>query len=489
MTERSGQLHTDWQAIVDSLPDASFAVDAAGIIVCWNAAISRLTGWPAETMLGLPSRELALRFYREPRPILVDLLDADDETVRRYYQRIERTGIILRGESSSDNVCDWTLAIAAGPLISGGQRSGAVATIRDISVYREAEDQLAFLDTRDPMTGLYNRPHFERELRRLEHEGVPAVAIILCDIDGLKLYNDMAGNLAGDLVLLAASDIVKMAFRKGGLVARIDGDCFAIVLAPGDGDMAESICQEIDQAVFAYNQTTSERQLSLSMGWAIRTTAEQPLTDVCNVAEANLYRKKLNRSQSTRSSIVRTLLRTLSARDGTTGSHCRRLQTLVSKAASSLGLPEHIQTNLRLLSQFHDIGKIGVPDRVLLKRGPLEGNEIAEMRSHCEIGSRIAQSIPELAQISDWILKHHERWDGTGYPHGLRGEAIPIEVRLMSIVDAYDAMISDRPYRLALSHDEAINELQCGAGTQFDPVLVPFFVEFIAAERERSSDS
>ena len=157
-----------------------------------------------------------------------------------------------------------------------------------------------------------------------------------------------------------------------------------------------------------------------------------------------MYRIKLHSSQSTRSAIVQTLMKALEARDYITEGHADRLQELVAIVALSLGLPERSIGDLRLLAQFHDIGKVGIPDRILFKKGSLTNQEFAEMKQHCEIGHRIALSAPDLVPIADWILKHHEWWNGKGYPLGLKGEEIPLECRILAIADAYDAMTSDQ---------------------------------------------
>jgi HD-GYP domain-containing protein (c-di-GMP phosphodiesterase class II) len=176
---------------------------------------------------------------------------------------------------------------------------------------------------------------------------------------------------------------------------------------------------------------------------------------------------------------VNTLINTLKARDLTTERHAMRLEKLLIGLAALIGLPESTTADLSLLAKFHDIGKVGVSDAILLKEGPLTPEEWTEMRRHCEIGYRIALSASDLVPIADWILKHHEWWDGQGYPLGIKGEEIPIECRLLAIVDAYEALTSVRPYRRPFSHREAVAELWRHAGTQFDPQLLEKFVQML----------
>jgi HD-GYP domain-containing protein (c-di-GMP phosphodiesterase class II) len=139
------------------------------------------------------------------------------------------------------------------------------------------------------------------------------------------------------------------------------------------------------------------------------------------------------------------------------------------------GLPKRTLSELRLSAQFHDIGKVGIPDRILFKPGPLTSQEYSEMKRHCEIGHRIALSTPDLAPIAKYILHHHEWWNGQGYPMGLKGSEIPLECRILAIVDAYDAMTNNRPYRQAMTHKQAIAELKRCSGKQFDPWLTAIF--------------
>ena len=181
---------------------------------------------------------------------------------------------------------------------------------------------------------------------------------------------------------------------------------------------------------------------------------------------------------------MQTVQQMLSVRDFATGAHSERLESRIVELARMVGVPSSSMTDLRLLAKFHDIGKIGIPDPILLKPGPLNPEEWVVLKKHCEIGYRIAHSSMELRPIANWILKHHECWDGAGYPLGLKGEEIPLECRLLAIVDSYDAMISDRPYRKGMTTEKAEREIQRCAGSQFDPFLAEKFLELLQAEKE-----
>ncbi|MDH7497385.1 MAG: HD-GYP domain-containing protein, partial [Syntrophomonadaceae bacterium] len=217
----------------------------------------------------------------------------------------------------------------------------------------------------------------------------------------------------------------------------------------------------------------------ISLGYAVSTTRPYAPGDVFKEADNNMYREKLHRSQSARSAIVQTLMKTLEARDFMTEGHAERLHLIAQRLAQAAGLHERSVTDLCLLAKFHDIGKVGIPDRILCKPGSLTREERDEMRRHAEIGHRIALSAPDLVPIADWILKHHEWWDGNGYPLGLKGEEIPVECRILAIADAWDAMTSDRPYRKAMPRHLALEELRRCAGTQFDPELVEHFIRLV----------
>lgn len=350
-----------------------------------------------------------------------------------------------------------------------------------ITERKQAEAQVKHISQHDALTGLYNRPYFEAVMYNSQ-QSKDLLGIIILDVDGLKLINDTLGHNQGDQLLIAVANLMKDTFRKTDVLARIGGDEFAILMVDIGEIEIKSLIQQLNSATYNYNQTHTQVPLNISCGYSLGVGCQDFPSSLFKEADNNMRKEKLFHSQSSRSAIVQTLKKALEARDFITEGHADRLQELVLRLTNSIGLPESHKTDLRLFAQFHDIGKVGIPDRILFKSGPLTKEELLEMRRHPEIGYQIAQSAPDLAPIAEWILKHHEWWNGNGYPLGIKGEKIPLACRLLAIVDAFDAMTNDRPYRKSLSFSEALTELKKFAGTQFDPELVKNFLEVIGSE-------
>lgn len=350
---------------------------------------------------------------------------------------------------------------------------------RDVTERIRAEEQLRYLSMHDQLTGIYNRTFFQQEIRRLENFKYESIGIIVCDVDGLKLVNDTMGHDKGDLLLIAAARAIEKPFRKGEVAARIGGDEFAILLPNCNSELITGVIGEIRTEVNGYNETNNDLPLSMSVGFSIGKGMTKEIMEIFKEADNNMYREKLTHGQSARSAIVHTLTKTLEARDFITEGHAERLMDLVSNMGEAIGLSAREIADLRLLAQFHDLGKVGIPDRILFKNGQLTPEEISEMQRHSEIGYRIALSSPDLASIADWILKHHEWWNGGGYPFAIKGDDIPLQCRILGIADAFDAMTNSRPYRKSMAKTEALAELQRCSGTQFDPRLVSIFLQIV----------
>jgi len=372
---------------------------------------------------------------------------------------------------------------AIGGILQGQQV--ILSICRDITERKRFEDQLRFMSRHDYLTGLYNRMMFEEKVLQLKQNPPYPFAVVMCDIDGLKMINDTFGHEAGDRFIRAAANNIKKAVRKQDFLARTAGDEFAIIIPCADKDIVEDIIDRIRQNTQNTNDFQLPIPLYVSIGYAIVEDEKIDIKEALKTAENSMYREKLHHSISKKSSIIKTLVKMLEARDIITQDHSHRTEKLAVKLAQKMNMSQRQIDDIKLLAMFHDIGKVGVPDRILFKKGRLSNEERLEMQRHPEIGHRIAISSPELAHISDWILLHHEWWDGNGYPLGIKGEQIPIECRILAIVDAYDAMIQDRPYQKAMSHEEAIAELKRCAGTQFDPYIVEEFLKILEEKNEK----
>ncbi|MHB1043382.1 MAG: PAS domain S-box protein [Eubacteriales bacterium] len=464
-----------YRMVVENANEAIF-VAQDGRFMFVNPKAEEILGYPKEDLL---SRPFAKFIYPDDQEIFAirDQGRLNGEELPHIY-----TFRIVDQESS----IRWVEINSV--LVTWEERPATLNFLSDITERKQAEIKLKYLSLHDPLTGLYNRAFFEQEMRRLEEESRAPAGIIMCDVNGLKLINDTLGHTTGDTLLMAAAGVISESFREGDIVARIGGDEFAILLPSGGRAAVEGASHRIRDAIARYNAVNLELPVSISIGFATSSESSINMDDVFKEADNNMYREKLHSSQSTRSAIVQTLMKALKARDFITEGHADRMQDLSAELAMAMGLPERRVIDLRLLARFHDIGKVGIPDRILFKPGPLTPGEAIEMQRHCEIGYRIAQSSPDLVPIADWILKHHEWWNNKGYPLGLKGEEIPLECRILAIVDAYDAMTSDRPYRKAMSQEKAMAELRRCSGTQFEPKLVQLFLQVLRSARKSSGN-
>jgi len=357
-----------------------------------------------------------------------------------------------------------------------------LAIIRDITDRKRMEEELKYLGLHDALTATYNRTYFEAEILKITNWGENSAGIISCDVDGLKLINDTLGHRAGDELLKVVANLLQACVAPPDVVARIGGDEFAVLVLDPDHPKMVNIAMSIKKTVKQYNDNNPQLPLSLSAGWAMGPAANN-IDALLKEADNNMYREKMHQSLSSRSAIVQAMMQALEARDYITEGHANRLQFLVEAMSRKLQLSDPTIADLRLLAKFHDIGKVGIPDYILFKPDQLTADELTIMRRHCEIGFRIAKSASDLAPIAECILKHQEWWNGQGYPLGVAGEDIPLQCRILAIVDAFDAMTNARPYRKAMDIQAAVKEIRRCAGTQFDPALTEMFIQILSEQQ------
>ncbi len=273
--------------------------------------------------------------------------------------------------------------------------------------------------------------------------------------------------------------------RENDVLARTGGNEFSILLPNTTDERAHDLLLRMNNTLEQINRVprTPDFGLSLSIGYGTKNDTHQSLPDVMKEATDYMYSRKLLNRKSSHSSILSAVVATMYERSQETEAHALRLSEISKKIASKLSLTQKEFDELEVFALLHDIGKVGIDDRILNKPGKLTDEEWIVMRRHPEIGYRIAMASPELEVVAEYILSHHERWDGKGYPRGLSGDAIPLLSRIISVADAFDAMTEDRVYRKAMSEEDAVEEIKKNSGTQFDPVVVALFLETI---QERS---
>jgi len=361
-------------------------------------------------------------------------------------------------------------------------RSGQITAIgvisKNITHYKKAQERIKYLSFHDVLTGVYNRAYFEEEIKRLNTPRKYPIGVIMVDIDNLKFVNDNFGHTKGDELLKRLANILSSIFRKEDVVARIGGDEFVIILPNVDEETVQFLCKRVKDACKESNYK-SELKVSVSLGYAIQYGQYKNMEEVLKKADQYMYRNKLVGDTVAQKHLIDSFKIMLAKGDLYTLKHYEQKQFFATSLSKEIGLPSDKIKEVRLLATLHDIGKIGIADLILHKPGKLSSEEWKIMKTHCEIGYTIAKAIPELAPIAEDILYHHEQWDGKGYPKGLKGEEIPLLARIVTIVDAYSAMLCDRPYRKAMSKQEALEEIKKGAGSQFDPQLVELFLKIV----------
>ncbi|MGZ5486594.1 MAG: diguanylate cyclase, partial [Nitrososphaeraceae archaeon] len=303
---------------------------------------------------------------------------------------------------------------------------------------RKYENEIKHLSFHDYLTGIYNRAFFEEELHRLDTERQLPLTIVIGDVNGLKIINDAFGHEKGDELLIKVAKIFKESFRSEDIVARWGGDEFTVILPKINLKDNLKIISRINEELI--KESTKTLPLSVAFGLSTKEDSSQKINELIKTAEDKMYRHKLIERQSAHSTIISSLEKALEERDYETEAHVKRIKKLALKLGKELKLSEETLDEVVLLAALHDIGKISIADSIILKPTSLTKEEWQAIKRHPEVGYRIAASSAELASIAKGILYHHEWWDGKGYPKGLAGENIPLISRIISIIDAYDAM-------------------------------------------------
>jgi diguanylate cyclase (GGDEF)-like protein/putative nucleotidyltransferase with HDIG domain len=423
----------------------------------------------------------------------------------------EHTARYLRGEMSEvrcrliglDGVTRW---ICGGGMPRwDGDRLIVEGIVRDATAEVTAEERLREAARTDSLTGIFNRRHFtdvfEAELDRSRRERLTP-GLLLIDADYFKSVNDTYGHHVGDQVLVEIAARLQRAVRTYDCVARWGGEEF-IVLAPAlrSEVMLWQLCEALRQTVAWFPVEAEGRRLEVTVSiGAVRADPSASPELIVDQADRALYAaKRLGRDRARLFSeltaldiaaeepeairLARALSLSAGVREGTPERHAEEVSRIAGAIAAELGLPEDVVMRCRIGGWLHDIGKVAIPDRILTKPGPLDEGEWEVMHTHATIGEQLVRRIDAVAPAAAAIRHHHERVDGTGYPDGLAGEAIPVEARVVAVADTFSAITSDRPYRRGRTPAEAIAELRSQAGRQHDVRCVEALAQVVGTDQ------
>jgi diguanylate cyclase (GGDEF)-like protein/PAS domain S-box-containing protein len=458
-----------YHSIFANAVEGIFQCTLDGRFIVSNPACAQILGYESP-------EELIIQDSDGHRPYFVD-----PERCKELQRLLRECGLLKGFEAQvfrKDGSKIWISANALAIRDANGAVLFYEGTMVDITERKRADDQIRYLSFHDKLTGLYNRAYFEEELKRLDTERQLPISVIMGDLNGLKLVNDAFGHQEGDKLLTQIAKILKESCRKEDVVARWGGDEFAIFLPRTSSRVTMEIIEVIKLACRQASQDLVK--VSIALGAVTKEDPSQDIKEILKEAEERMYRSKLLESKGIRDWTISSLRRILFGKSHESQEHTYRIQELALQIGRVLGLPDGQLDDLELLATLHDIGKIAIPEGIIIKPGNLSPEEWDLIWKHPEIGYRIAKSSPELAPIAEAILAHHEWWDGGGYPRGLKGEDIPLNSRIIAIVDAYDVMTHTQPYKDAISQEEALQELQKKAGSQFDPKLIAILVEMVS---------
>lgn len=341
----------------------------------------------------------------------------------------------------------------------------------------EAKPSLEYLSYHDSLTGTFNRAYLEKMLPELPRP----LSVMMVDMNGLKLINDVFGHDQGDQLLLRACETFRKCLRSSDIIVRWGGDEF-ILLLPSAGEKACRILEtRLEKACIA--SAAEPIKISIACGTTILDDYQDNFHEKIKLAEYQMYKKKLTSSKLLRHQMFNEIEQVMYDRGLEQPEHINRVMKLSEQFAKKLGLQETKSKQLGMLARLHDVGRLGIPAELLYKPSQLKDLDWEEMKTHSEIGYRLAQSLGE-PMLADHILGLHEWWDGSGYPHGAKGEDIPFISRVFSIIDVYDVLTHDQCYRPAMSSREALKTITAHTARQFDPTLVLKFLRFMDEEKD-----
>ncbi len=472
--ERELQLEKELsQSTLLSVADGIITVDRDGIITLVNPSGEELIGRKKEDMIGSNIDEVLPIFSpssnnKESKPWFHDMRK---DFIKYGYKPIEEESILLTDSGKKLRISKKVAPIT----LPDGDNVGFVVAFSDITEKHESQKKIEHMSLHDALTGVYNRHSMEDALYKFDTASSLPYAIIMLDLNNLKLANDVFGHKMGDDLLKKTAEFLRDIFRKEDFIARIGGDEFCVLLPNTSVAAAKKIKAKIIKESSKYK--IDPITLSLAVGFAVKEKKSERIDDIMRDADTDMYNNKNQNRLYVKEKTLDAFMKYNNTNIVKEKDHNDRVSILSAALYEAIGKPSEEVEKLKRAALLHDIGKITIPSRIFNQTQKLTKEEIAQIRTHPQASHQILRVMRDYEHFAEAVLYHHERVDGTGYPEGLIGNEIPLEARIIAIADAYEAMTSDRPYKKAMSKAKAIKELRACSGNQFDHTLVEIFID------------
>ncbi len=463
-----------YQQTLLSIGDGVMVVDKDGRIEMLNPVAQDLIGWTQESAAGMPYKEVFALSHEQAGMNIKDPIE--DAMKTQTVQEMENHAILTSRDGKR-----YYLEDSAAPIKDEtGAIIGVVLVFRNVTEKKEQQQEIEYLSFHDSLTGLYNRRFFEEEMRRVDTARNLPVSIIIGDVNNLKLANDVFGHTYGDMLLKKLAHVLKRVCRADDIISRWGGDEFSLLLPKTGLAEARQIVSRVREE-FSKERIKAVRG-SISMGAAAKTDTEESILDLTNKAEEEMYLNKIMEHSEVMKGTLQTIVQLLHDNSSREKEHAARVSQLCAAFGKRMNMTEDEVKRLRDAGFLHDIGKVVLDSKLLENHYQLSTREWDEIKRHPVVGYRILNAFDDMLDLAQIVLAHQERWDGTGYPKGLKGEEIPKAARMIALAESYERKRSGAGNMAPISKEEALEAIRQESGKHFDPALTDLFVDMMGKE-------